>query len=120
MRSSLEPSRRPLHPTGKRSCPFRICPCGPSTSGCLPKRCQLPVWLMMVVLSSLSLVLVGALIYELTLSRSLKSVDYISVEYREKKPTEIQKEQNKRKNTKSKKNQTTKKKQEKQGQPRKD
>eukprot|EP00906_Rhabdomonas_costata_P026383 RCo037572 len=59
-----------------------LCPCGPPPC-CRGKRFQLPVWLFMVLISSVSLVLVGVLSYWLTLKWSLSSMDYISVKYRE-------------------------------------
>eukprot|EP00906_Rhabdomonas_costata_P037056 RCo052067 len=80
MKRSVEQVHFPDLAARQSSCQ---CPGGASPSCCSAKRCQVPVWLLMVGLSSLSLVLVGVLTYELTLTWSLNSVDYLSVKYRE-------------------------------------
>eukprot|EP00906_Rhabdomonas_costata_P004256 RCo006325 len=64
------------------------CCCNPSSIPCRrqrrsPRHCHLPIWALLVSLSTLSLVVVGMLAFELTALGSENAINFVGVKYRQ-------------------------------------
>eukprot|EP00906_Rhabdomonas_costata_P013033 RCo018740 len=71
----------PRSPTLKLSCAQLRRGCCPTSRR--PRRCQLPIWVLLVSLSTLSLIVVGTLTFELSQLWSGQAIDFVAVKYRE-------------------------------------